>query len=466
MVSSTYRWRQLALQGLFGLASPVHIVGTTVFLPFIQVEFGLTKSMVVWVFIAYLLSTASFMLAAAYLGNALGRRKLVIIGVSTDLIAQVGMFFVPSFAGLVALRLIGGIGNSMTVANMAPVTVRAFPDRQRGQTLGLMNLGVGAGILLSTPLAGIVADTVGWRYLYLFTAAAYGVLLLGTLIFMKESAELSGDRVSYRRFDYAGLGLVTGFLVFLTIGLQRIGASSTIVLGLFMLSLAVLSAVGFVIVERRAHYALIPLNLFKQVAFSSALGHLSTFFALRASLSFLMPFYFVQGLGWGGAFAGSMLIALNLGHPTIAPFAGILADRIGPTKLIFASFIAVVGACIWLYSLGDAPSTLQVAAGLLLAGVAFGLFVPPNQKTIYDGVPREKLSLAPGVLVFTGAGSTVIGSAVAAVLLGAFQTDSIAAAYQRSILVLLASFIALNLLLIRLPGSREKAKSSTGSPAR
>ena len=463
MAPRTHRWTQLSLQGLFGVASPIHIAGTIVFLPFIQTDLGLTKVTVAWIFIVYLLSTASFMLAAAYLGNALGRRKLAIIGVGADLVSQIGVFFVPSFAGLILLRMFGGIGNSMVVANMAPLTVTAFPDRQRGRVLGLMNLAVGAGILASTPVAGMVADVLGWRYLYLFTACAYAVLLVGMCLFMRESVELSGDRVSYRRFDYAGLSLVTSFLVFLTLGVQQLGTSSTPALGIAMLCAAVLSAVGFVAVERRSPYALFPVELFSRAPFTSALGRLMTFFVLRTSLSFLMPFYFVQGLGWSGAFAGTVLIALNLGHPVIAPVAGVLADRVGPPKLVVASFIAMVGACVWLFSLGSDPSVFQVVASLLLAGAAIGLFVPPNQKIIYDNVPREKLSLAPGALVLTGAASGAIGSAIASMLLSVFQADSIPSAYQQSVLVLLAAFVILNLMLARVPGRREKTRSWSGS---
>ena len=155
------RWRQLAVQWSFDVAGPIHIGGTAVLLPFIQQDLALSRTTVSWVLVVYYLSTASFILAGAYLGNIIGRRRLVITGVTIDLFCQVSMVFAPGFWALVLLRLMGGIGNAMTITNLAPLTVSAFPSERRGQVLGLISAGLGVGILLSSVIAGVVADSLG-----------------------------------------------------------------------------------------------------------------------------------------------------------------------------------------------------------------------------------------------------------------------------------------------------------------
>ena len=421
----------------------MHIGGTAVLLPFIQQEFDMPKASVAWLLVVYFLSTASFMLVAAHLGNTFGRRKLVLIGVAIDLFALTAQFFMPFFWGLVALRLIGGIGNAMPVTNMAPLTVSAFPDQKRGQVLGLLNLGLGIGIMVSAPVAGIIADSLGWRYVYLVSTVPYVALLVGVFLLTKESQELSKDQISVRRFDYSGFLLMVGFLAFLTFGMQGLGASATNVLALALLVLAVALVAGFVVVERRSEYPLLPLRLFDQPAFSAAVVRLSAFSLMRAALTFLLPFYFVEGLSWSGTFAGSVLISMNAGHPVVAPFSGVLADRFGAPRLIFAAFLVMTAGGILLVSLGNAPPVAMVVGSLIMVGVAFGLFAPPNQKTIYEGVPRERLSLAPGVQVLVAHSSNAVGSALAAMLLGLFLWDGIAVAYQWSVLTLLAGFVGL-----------------------
>ena len=393
--------------------------------------------------VVYYLSTASFMLVAAHLGNTFGRRKLVLLGVAIDLMALIGQFFMPFFWGLVVLRLVGGIGNAMPVTNMAPLTVSAFPDHRRGQALGLLNLGLGIGIMASAPIAGVIADSLGWRYVYIISTVPYAALLLGVFLFTNESLELSRERISIRRFDYSGFILIAGFLAFLTFGMQGLAASTTGVFAPVMLVLAIALAAGFIMVERRSGTPLLPLSFFSQPPFSAAVVRLSAFSLMRAALTFLLPFYFVEGLAWSGAFAGSVLISMNAGHPVVAPFSGALADRFGAPRVIFAAFVVMAAGGVLLTSLGSAPPVPMVVGSLALVGVAFGLFAPPNQKTIYEGVPRERLSLAPGVQVLVAHSSNAVGSALAAMLLSLFLSGGIAVAYQWSVLVLLAGFVSL-----------------------
>ena len=446
-MSIPYRWRQLANQWIFDIAGPLHISGTAVLLPFFQQDFGLPRTTVAWALVVYFLSTASFILAAAYLGNALGRRKLVLLGVSIDLASQVAVFFMAPFWGIVVLRAVGGIGNSMTVANLSPLTVASFPEGRRGQALGLMALGLGLGVLITPVVSGTTAETLGWRYLYLISASLYALLLVGAIFIVRESTTLSRERVTIWRFDYPGLVLVTGFLVSLTLGMQQLGAAGSAPLAVLLIALAAALALGFVTAEARSRYPLISLSLFRQRAFSSAVGRQFAFFMMRASYTFLLPFYLIQGLGWSGAFAGSVLIAISVGQPVAAPVSGFLSDRLGAGKLILLSFLAMVVGTLLLISLGSSPSILRVVVSLFLVGAAQGLFGPPNLKVIYDAIPREKLSLAPGVSALTGHGSNAIGSSLAAMLFGLFVAVETPVAFQRSTSILLAGFVAIMLLL-------------------
>ena len=433
-------------------------------LPFIQRDFDLPRATIAWALVVYFLATASFILAAAFLGNALGRRKLVIVGVGIDLASQIGIFFIAPFWGIVVLRAIGGIGNSMSVANLAPLTVGSFPEHRRGQVLGLMGLGLGLGVLITPVVAGATAETLGWRYLYLFSGALYALLLVGVIFIVKETTALSREKVTLWRFDYLGLLLVTGFLVSLTLGMQRLGATSSIPAGIIMVVLAVVFATGFIATEVRARHPLITLSLFRQRAFSSAVGRQFAFFMMRSSYTLLLPFYLIQGLGWSGAFAGSVLISLSIGQPVAAPFSGYLADRLGAGKLVFVAFTAMVVGTVSIISLGSNPSVPHVVVSLLIVGCAQGLFGPPNLKIIYDAIPRERLSLAPGVSALTGHGSNAIGSSLAAMLLSLFLVDEIPAAFQRSTTVLLVGFLTVTAIVVIALRPQRTAQSPAEKP--
>ena len=433
-------------------------------LPFVQRDFDLPRATVAWALVVYFLATASFILAAAYLGNTLGRRKLVILGVTIDLVSQITIFFMAPFWGIVVFRAIGGIGNSMTVANLSPLTVASFPEGRRGQALGLIALGLGLGVLITPVVAGATAETLGWRYLYLMSASLYALLLVGAIFIVRESTTLSREKVTIWRFDYPGLVLVTGFLVSLTLGMQRLGSASSATLGILLVVFAAVFATGFIAAEARSRYPLITLSLFRQRAFSSAVGRQFAFFMMRASYTLLLPFYLIQGLGWSGAFAGSILIAMSIGQPIAAPISGFMADRLGAGRLIFIAFSAMAAGTLSLISLGSNPSVPHVVVSLFLVGAAQGLFGPPNLKIIYDAIPRERLSLAPGVSALTGHGSNAIGSSLAAMLFGLFVAMETPAAFQRSTSILLAGFVAIALVLAVALRPQRAAQSPAEKP--
>ena len=87
-----------------------------------------------------------------------------------------------------------------------------------------------------------------------------------------------------------------------------------------------------------------------------------------------------------------------------------------------------------------------MALALGLTGASLGVFRPPNLKVIYDAVPPEKMSLAPGVQLLTAHGSNAIGSSFVAVLLAFFLSGGVtnAEAYRSSLFVMVAGFVVVN----------------------
>lgn len=440
------RGRQMGLQWLFDIAGPFHISGAVVLLPFIQDDYAISTAAVAWAVVVYFLSSAVFTLPAAYLGNAAGRKKLVLIGVAIDMLSQFALFLAPPFWLFVLVRMAGGAGNAMVVPNLNPITIGVFPRQRRGRAIGYIMLGLGFGIVLSTVVAGVIADAAGWRYLFLLTGVMYTALFAGVALFSRESEAPSSLPGALKRMDYSGMVLLTALLVCLTVGVQRLGSSLTDPLGWSLGGVAIPLAAVFVYAERRAARPLAPLDLFAQKGFSAAVGQLFTMTIMRSAHAFLLPFYLIQGLGWSGSLAGSIQIALNAGQPVFGPIVGALADRTGARVFILLAQALMAGGTIALMSLGAAPGPVLVALSLGLIGASLGVFRPPNLKVIYDAVPPERMSLAPGVQVLTAHTSNAIGSSFVAVMLAFFLSSGAAnaAAYRNSLLVMLAGFLIVN----------------------
>ncbi len=438
-----YRWRLLPIQALVDLTGPLNVLGVTVLLPFAQAEFDVPRTTIVWLIVGYSLGTASFILPAAYLGNTASRRKMVILGALAACASQLGVFFVPGIGWLVTMRVVSGVANALIMANIPALTIGAFPSERRGRVLGIMAIGLGAGVLISPVVAGVFADTVGWRAIFLLIAALYAVVLAGVLFVVREVPVDRAGSVSLRRFDYPGVALGVGMLTSLILAMQRFGASADPLLGTVFLAFTVCFGIAFVLLELRSPYPLLDPRLFRRLPFALAVVRNVGVLGTWSSNGFLLSFYMIQGLGWSGSFAGVVLLAHYSGRLITSPLSGYLVDRVGPGKPILAAFGLVVIGGLMLTTLGSDPSIVHVLASLFVVGAGFGFFAPPIQTVLYANVPPEKLSLAPGVYSLTAHLGITVGAALAAAILGAFLGDSIPSAFQWTVAVMLGGFVAL-----------------------
>ncbi|MBI2166403.1 MAG: MFS transporter [Chloroflexi bacterium] len=437
-----YRWRVLLVQWLFGWGGPFHIAGAVVVLPFAQMDLGVSRSAIAWLVVAFSMTTASFVLPAAYLGNAWSRRKMVVIGATLEALSQIGLFLVPGFTWLIPIRMLGGLGNAMILANLPPLVVLAYPPERRGRALGLMGFGTGWGMLLSSVIAGLLADTLGWRYLFLTTSSMYVALALAGILVVKDAPAQERRPISMARFDFMGLLLIASCIITLAVATQRLGDPSTILLGggLFILSGALGSS--FVIWEWRFSNPLIDPRLFRQRMLSVTTVYNVGAFLLRQCSYFLLPFYLIQGIGWSGSAAGAALMAFNLGQPLVSPIAGYVIDRVGAQGPIRISFgLLLLGGLLQL-TLGSSPQVAHILVALLVLGAGFAVFATASGQVIFGSVPRDKINLAQGVMAVTGHGTNVVGPALAATLLRVFASEGIPIAYQRSMMVILGIFVA------------------------
>lgn len=138
-------------------------------------------------------SIAGVMLTMVQLGYVFGLLFLVPLG---DLVENKTLILVmlgcliagllisaaaPTASIFIASSLLLGIcavGTQMIL----PVVAHLAPERIRGQTVGAVMSGLLVGILLSRPLATLVAGPFGWRAVYLTSAVAMcGVLALMTV---------------------------------------------------------------------------------------------------------------------------------------------------------------------------------------------------------------------------------------------------------------------------------------------
>jgi len=412
----SYKWIAMSVVAVGTFMSTLDSGAVRIALPRLGHVFQAGPNTVVWVWLIYLLIGTGLMLTLGWVGDAFGRKRLYTFGL---VIFSMGLglcSLAQSLIQLVMFRLVQAVGAAMTVATGNAIITASFPSEERGRALGIMGAVVGVGLLSGPALGGILLDLLGWRSIF------YLRLPIG-IIGVAMARALLKDQFSPKRgqkFDLLGAATLFLALTCLLLAVNRgqsLGWASPWVVGLGMMSVLLLFL--FLFVERRVAQPVLDLRLFRRRLFSAASGSHVFLYMATTAVSFLMPFYLIQGLGLSASKAGLLLVTIPAISLVVSPLSGRLSDKLG-TLFLCASGLTLVSAGLFLLSgLGANASIGDVVLRLLVLGIGMALFVPPNTSAIMGSVPSERLGTASAMVgtlrqVGMSVGLAIAGSVFAA----------------------------------------------------
>jgi MFS family permease len=162
---------------------------------------------------------------------------------------------------------------------------------------------------------------------------------------------------------------------------------------------------------------MLDLYLFREPVFAlSTVSAVINYLALF-NVTFLMPFYLIQGKGFTPQQAGLLLTAQPLAMALAAPVSGALSDRLG-TRLPSALGMAILAGGLVLFS-RVAPDTppASIAGLLAIAGLGTGTFISPNNSALMGSAPSGRQGVAAAVLATARSVGMVLGIGMAGAIL-------------------------------------------------
>ncbi len=380
--------------------------------------FDTEPSVVLWVTIAYLLTSVSLMLTIGKLGDVFGKKRVYVTGFALFTLGLALCALSQSIVQLILARVVQAIGSAMVIALGNAIVTAAFPKEERGKALGMVGGVVSAGLLSGPVIGGLLLDVLDWQSLF-YLRIPVGVI--GFFMAWRLLREPPGERGS-KRFDWAGAATLFGglscLLLFFNLG-GTMGFAAPLVLALAVGTVTLL--VSFVKIEQRAAAPILDLPLFRNPLFTRGLGSMGAMFLATAAYIFLTPFYLLQGLGLATSQAG-LLLATTAGTALIVgPISGWLSDRIG-SRVLCTAGAAIIGTGILLLSQLDADSTtLTIVPRLAVVGFGLGLFSSPNNSSIMGAVPQAHLSTASAMIATTRQIGMSSGMAIAGAIFATRQ---------------------------------------------
>ena len=419
MTPDKHRWLVLTVLASSLLLIAMDATLLNVALPTLAADLRPSSTELLWIVDAYGIVLAGLLVAMAGLGDRIGRRRLLSIG----LVAFAGASLLAALAAsptqLIAARGLLGVGGAMIMPSTLSVLRSVFLDeRERAIAIGVWTAVAAGGFALGPIAGGVLLEFADWPWLF---AVQIPVVLVGIAAVRLVVPESRNPHPG--PWDGPSVVLsITGMLA-LVWGVKELGKDGpTPAAGAAMaVGLALLAA--FVVRQARSRTPLVDVRLFRHRRFATASAAvLFTFFALGALLLLLTQFLqLVQG--HSPLEAGLRLLPLAVAAAVGAPLTEAVVRRAGMRVAVGGAFALVAGALAALTALDTGTSYAVVGAAFVAIGLGAGVAATAGSAAIMGAAPPERAGGAAAVqetaFELGGAlGVAVLGSVMAALYRG------------------------------------------------
>jgi EmrB/QacA subfamily drug resistance transporter len=383
----------------------------------IMSSLGVDYDAVIWVTSAYLLAYAVPLLVAGRLGDRFGPKNLYMIGLAVFTGASLWCGLSGSIGMLIAARVLQGIGAALLTPQTLSTITRIFPAERRGVAMSLWGATAGVATLVGPLAGGVLVGWLGWEWIF-FVNVPIGVIGLGLAFALVP--DLPTEK---RRFDLLGV-LLSGVGMFLIVFALQEGSSHDWAPWIWG---TLAGGVGFMAAfifwqQANPNEPLIPLDIFRDRNFSlSNLGVATIGFVVTAMILSVM-FYAQVACGLSETRSALLTAPMAIASGGLAPFVGMLVDRMHPRPIIGFGFSLVAVGLTWL-SVEMTPTTpiWRIVLPLIAMGAGMAFIWSPLAATATRNLPPHLAGAGSGVYNSTRQVGSVLGSAGMA----AFMTSRI-----------------------------------------
>jgi len=367
-------------------------------LPSISEDFSLGAVGMSWVSMAFLLSSAVFLVPLGKLADIRGRKLIFLIGNIIIALSSILCALSPSGVILISLRAIQGLGSAMVFGTGIAIITSVYPPKERGKAIGIIVTSVYIGLSLAPFLGGILTQYLGWRSIFYVTVPFELLVIWIIWRYIKEEwADAKGEK-----FDLTGSIIYLLSMSAFMFGFSRLPETSAIVLA----SGGLLGLLAFGYLEMKVKYPIFNIRLFasnRLFAFSNLAALIN--YATTFAITFLLSLYLQYILDFSPRDAGIILITQPVMMAIVASISGRLSDKYDPRILASAGMGIISGGLIMLTLLSEHSSIAYLSAILAIVGFGFGMFSSPNTNAIMSAVDKKYLGVASatvGTMRLTG----------------------------------------------------------------
>lgn len=342
-----------------------------------------------WIGAGYLLAMSSLVLTGGAMGDRFGVARVFGLGIVIFVAASLLCALASTPQGMIAARIVQGIGAGLMVPGSMSLISRAYPAAERGRALGIWAAAASGTTVAGPILGGLVLSSEAegaWRWIF-----AMNLPLGGMAIWLLWSKTLPDHGRPGTPVDVPGAVLACAALGVLAWDLTEGGGSAWMLLAVGLAAL-------FLWREATTPAPMLPLSMFRNRAFAAAnLATLFLFFALAAVL-FYLPMTAVVAWGARGIDVTLALLPLGILIGLVSTPAGRLVDRIGAGPVIATgAMIVAVAYGLLALTAGRAGIYTHILPLMALNGLGMALVAAPVSAAVMAAAGEGEQGAASGI---------------------------------------------------------------------
>jgi MFS family permease len=449
---------------LLGAALPlIDFFIVNVALPTIDTDLHASTATLELVVAGYGIAYALLLVVGGRLGDAIGRRRLFMIGLTAFTLASLACGLAPTAMSLVIARAAQGASAAMMLPQVLSIIQATTDGERRSRALGLYGATGGISTVIGQLLGGVLvaADIAGtgWRPIFLVNVP---IGLAGLLLARRTLPE--SRAVNPMGVDRWGTVLLGAGLLALMVPLMEGRVLGWPLWIWLLLAVFPFAAAGFFVVERRLERAggvpLLPPSIMRMPSMRRGLAVGVPFFIGFGGFMFVYSVTLQDGLHLGPLGSGLALTPMAVGFFATSVVSSRLVVRYGQKVVTVGAGIQGLGILTLIGSvLVSWPdvSALDLAPGMVLCGIGQGMAMTTLFRVVLSHVPSERAGVGSGVLTTTQQTSLALGVALLGSLFASLASPDMLGMRDAFVLVmgLQAAGTVLVLLLSRtLPDPR------------
>lgn len=393
---SDRRWMVLPVLCLSVFLVVVDNTIVNVALPTLNRELGASITSLQWIVDAYSLAFAGLLLAGGGIGDRLGRKGTMQVGLVFFGLFSAAAAVSHSTGTLITARALMGVAAAFVFPASLAILTSIFPDpSERQKALGIWGATSGIAVAFGPVVGGALLEHFWYGSIFLVNVPIVVVTLLAGQALIPRIPKVASHPFDTRGTVVSTVGVTS--LVLAIIEGPQWGWASAGTLACFAVAAALLAT--FAWMELRTEGPLLEVKVFRIPRFTGGALSISVAFFSLFGFIFLITQYFQFVKGYSTLSAGVHTLPFAIVAALVTPLAAVVALKIG-TRIVVATGLVLMASGLVVAAFNSGPTTSYwgpIMVSMVLLALGLSSITAPTTEAVMGSVSDEQRGAAAGV---------------------------------------------------------------------